>query len=203
MLRISTKAIFWTIIVVGVLVPWLTGIGVKLRLDAIGQPTVDWSYFLNPLSVVFLIPIAIYWAAPFIAMAMVARRVLNDGPPARQTHSMQLLLASFGVVGAVFSFGFGAGGFVTILLTFVVCGMMSWPSFVLRSYRARIIFIFGGFVGGTIGAIQTFASAWISMEAIMFGFFVWPAAYLAKMTLGLLIGYAAGKAIDFAYNNDS
>lgn len=202
MLRISTKAVVWTIIAIGLLVPWLTGIGVKLYLDARGQPTVDLPDVLAPLSLVLLIPSAVYWAAPFIVLALVAHRILNGGSLARQTRLMQLLLASFGLIGALFSYWFGAGGFVIIVLTFVVCGLMSWPFFVLHSYLARLLFIVGGLVGGTIGAIQTFARAWDAMEAILFGFFVLPFAYLAKMTLGLLIGYAAGKAIDFAYKHD-
>lgn len=56
----------------GFVAPWLTGVGVKLYLDAHGQPTHAWSEFLNPVAFAILIPATLVWASPFIALALFA-----------------------------------------------------------------------------------------------------------------------------------
>jgi hypothetical protein len=56
----------------GCVAPWITGAGVKLYLDAHGQPTHPWSEFLNPVAFAILIPATLVWASPFIALALFA-----------------------------------------------------------------------------------------------------------------------------------
>jgi hypothetical protein len=76
----STKAdrfIFWEIIVIGTLLPWIVGIGVKLYLDAHGKPTIPWSYFLTIGSIIVLIPVSVWWGLSYIILASVATRLLS------------------------------------------------------------------------------------------------------------------------------
>lgn len=63
-----TLAALFTI--TGVLVPWATGLGVKLFLDAQDRPTLPLSGFLDPASVAIEIVLTLSaWAFPFVLLA--------------------------------------------------------------------------------------------------------------------------------------
>jgi len=70
------RTIFWTIIAVGILVPWLVGIGMKLFLQARGEPTLPWSYFFNTVTLLALVPYTAWIASPFIVFAFLARKMI-------------------------------------------------------------------------------------------------------------------------------
>jgi len=56
----------------GYAAPWITGVGVKLYLDARAQPTHAWLDFLNPVALAVIVPATAVWASPFFALALVA-----------------------------------------------------------------------------------------------------------------------------------
>lgn len=57
----------------GTLVPWLTGLGVKLWLDSLGHPTYPISDFLNPVAVpAYLAWTLLLWAFPFLLLGILA-----------------------------------------------------------------------------------------------------------------------------------
>lgn len=66
----------WAIVATGVLVPWLSGAGVKMYLDMIGAPTWPWSAFLSPLQLVFLLPATAWISLPFFILAYAAYKLL-------------------------------------------------------------------------------------------------------------------------------
>jgi len=54
----------------GALLPWATGLGVKLYLDSLGRPTLPVSDFLNPAAVpVLLFQTLALWAFPYLILA--------------------------------------------------------------------------------------------------------------------------------------
>jgi len=56
--------------ITGVLIPWATGLGVKLYLDAQGRPTLPLSGFLDPASIAIEIVLTLMaWAFPFVLLA--------------------------------------------------------------------------------------------------------------------------------------
>jgi len=72
-----TKWISWCLICVGICVPWGVGIWVKLYLNAIGQSTLPWSYFLSPGSLLLVVPLTIWVASPFIFLAILSHYFLS------------------------------------------------------------------------------------------------------------------------------
>jgi len=57
-------------VVTGVVVPWATGLGVKVYLDAQGRPTLPLGGFLDPASVIVEILLTLgAWALPFLLLA--------------------------------------------------------------------------------------------------------------------------------------
>lgn len=57
----------------GTLVPWLTGLGVKLWLDSIGRPTYPISDFLDPVATPALLAwTLVFWAFPFVILGALA-----------------------------------------------------------------------------------------------------------------------------------
>lgn len=69
--------VFWLFALPGLVLPLATGVLVKLYLQKEGRPTVSWSYFLDPLSILIFVPLVIFWAAPHIYLGLVATAVLK------------------------------------------------------------------------------------------------------------------------------
>jgi len=103
-----TNQIFWAIITTGIVLPWIVGISVKLYMSALGRPTVPWSYFLNIGTLIFLIPVSIWWSVPYIGLAYLARKLLPRPFLGLQSYAARalFLLAGFlgGCVGTVIVF---------------------------------------------------------------------------------------------------
>lgn len=90
-------------VVSGTLIPWATGLGVKIYLDAHGQPTLPVAGFLSPsaLPVLLLLTVAM-WAFPFAILAsavVVPWRVGFGSDPAGRESKLPIWLAY--VAGAV------------------------------------------------------------------------------------------------------
>jgi len=71
------RSIVGLILGVGALLPWATGAGVKLYLQAHGKPTLPWSSFLTPTDLLLEIPLTLWFASPYLVLAVVARAVFR------------------------------------------------------------------------------------------------------------------------------
>ena len=69
----NRKRLALTILIVGLLVPWVVGAYVKLELDSRGIPTVDWSYFLGPEGLLITILLTLWLGLPYIYLAYKTR----------------------------------------------------------------------------------------------------------------------------------
>jgi len=103
------RRIFWGIIAAGAILPWTVGIAVKLYLDARGEPTVPWSYFLNVPSLFLFVPASAWFAVAFIVLAFAARRAL-----ARPLWGLESLAARRVLVAGAF-----VGGCLGTVATFI------------------------------------------------------------------------------------
>lgn len=74
--KVRVNGLVWTIVLTGVALPWLCGAGVKLYLDSIGAPTWPWSAFMNPLQLVFLLPVTAWISLPFFVLAYAVHRLM-------------------------------------------------------------------------------------------------------------------------------
>ena len=92
------RRLFWLFILLGYALPWATGAGVKLYLDARGEPTFDWSYFLDPLSLLVYTALGSWFAVPFIGYAFLWRFVLAKRSIFRTTYGERLFVAICGFV---------------------------------------------------------------------------------------------------------
>ncbi len=93
----------------GVALPWLTGLGVKIYLDARGRPTLPVSDFLNPEALpVLLVQTLALWAFPFLVLASAAAlpwRVGFGGDPLGRASMLPLWLSyAAGVASGVVLF---------------------------------------------------------------------------------------------------
>jgi hypothetical protein len=97
--RGPARRIFWFIISLGVGLPWLVGIGIKLVLQARGKPTLPWSYFLSPPSSLFLlVPLTVWWASPYIVLAFLARSLLSASSFFQTVHTERLIIIFSGLL---------------------------------------------------------------------------------------------------------
>lgn len=71
--RRLSRFLFWLILGGGLLLPWGTGLWVKLDLQAQGAPTWPWAFFLNPAILGVELLVTAYWGLPFIGLAMMSR----------------------------------------------------------------------------------------------------------------------------------
>jgi len=84
------------------ILPWSVGIGVKLYLQAIGKPTVPWSYFLSPGSLLLELPLTIWLSSPFIGLAFLGRHLLSAPSFMGTTYRERLIILLCGLlVGAI------------------------------------------------------------------------------------------------------
>lgn len=195
MIRINRKAVFWIIITVGFALPWLTGIGVKLYLDALGRPTIEWHDAISFDSLIFIIPATIWWGAGYIILAFLARGLLSSS-----SLSLKLRLPTVIIFCAIGLLSIVLGrlyeGFALLLFSILVYRVMQFPSLGLDSYLGRMLLILCGFLGAVIGSIHTFMHAWTNVENVFYGFFIFPFICLPYMATGLFVGYLAGKYFD-------
>jgi hypothetical protein len=81
------------------MLPWIVGVTVKLYLDAQGKPTIPWSYFVSGGGLILLIPVSIWWAFPFIALAFAGRSLLRKPFWGLELYSARILFMSGGLIG--------------------------------------------------------------------------------------------------------
>lgn len=95
----------------GLLLPWLVGIGMKLYLDARGEPTWDWLYFLHPGRLALELWATLWLAAPSLVLALVARLLFRDRLPGATLLSPAEKAAAILVAAA-----WGAAGSLPVLI---------------------------------------------------------------------------------------
>ncbi|MGD8699450.1 MAG: hypothetical protein PVJ43_09180 [Gemmatimonadales bacterium] len=102
----TVRLVFWTLLVLALLLPWGTGAVVKVYLDATGHPTYPWVYYANPWTLaVFIIPSSIYWSSPLLALVAVWRLTARRDRLLATTLADRTIIALggflLGVVGAI------------------------------------------------------------------------------------------------------
>lgn len=95
------KRVFWGIIAVGALIPWIVGAGVKLYLDSQGRPTHPWSTFLNASTILWIIPLSAWLSLSYIVFAFAAQRLINKPYWGMKSLRSQSLFIAGGLTGAV------------------------------------------------------------------------------------------------------
>jgi hypothetical protein len=68
----------WTTLLVSALLPWFVAIAVKLHLDAQGEPTWDWLYFLHPTSILYELWATLWFALPGISVALLCYPLFSN-----------------------------------------------------------------------------------------------------------------------------
>ena len=140
-MRKAHRKIFWTIILVGAVLPWLVGIGMKLYLQARGEPTLPWSYFFNAVTLLALVPYTAWIASPFIVFAFLARRMLS-APSALHMNDAERRFVIFAGL---------AGGAAASIWTFIGVFRVFDPLFLLLPLpMASLTGIVAGLVGGIL-----------------------------------------------------
>ena len=71
----------WICGLVGVLLPWAVGIGIKVYFDLHDRPTWDWLYFFHPAHLLFEIWATFWFALPAIALAVLAYFMFTNRIP--------------------------------------------------------------------------------------------------------------------------
>lgn len=94
------KALFWSIIGTGAVLPWAIGLAVREHLLHQGKPVLPLHYFIggSPIEFLFFLAMTAYLASPFLILAFLARVWLVAGPTtSTDTLSYRRRLA--GIVG--------------------------------------------------------------------------------------------------------
>ena len=95
------------VLVLGALLPWSVGAGIKLYLDIRGEPTWSWLYLLHPAIVLAELWATLWFAAPSIALAFVTyllatRRIRWLGMLNRFENSLIIVICAMaGAAGSV------------------------------------------------------------------------------------------------------
>ncbi|MCB1908612.1 MAG: hypothetical protein KDH15_14680 [Rhodocyclaceae bacterium] len=64
--------VFWTITGLGVSLPWLVGVVLNLLLRAKGNHDLPWALFIEPASILVLMPTYLWFASPYVGLAILA-----------------------------------------------------------------------------------------------------------------------------------
>lgn len=99
------------ILLFGVVIPVSSGVVVKLYLDAWGEPTIPWAYFVNFGTLILLIPLSVWWSIPYLMLVYAARNIRTNPIWGLKTYQSRLIFISSGVIGG----GLGSiGTFVSV-----------------------------------------------------------------------------------------
>jgi hypothetical protein len=142
----KNKLIFWYIIIVGMVLPWIVGIIIKMYLDSQGKSTYPWSYFLNIDALVFLLPLTLWFAIPFILLAFLHRIFIQKKSFAKlNSYTSRLMVTVFstlgGIIGVVITFT-GVFWKFDMIYFFIPLWVFYLPTMVLG--------LFGGILAGQI-----------------------------------------------------
>jgi hypothetical protein len=190
----TRRALFWAIIAVGVVSPWLTILGTALAFElpiaaAFRPVTAVLPWF--PITVFF---IAAWWSLPFVAFAFLWHRLVTaEWEPLRRNPLLLLL----GIPVAASHMGATESVLAALyILLFLVYAMVAIPSWGLRSRLGRVIFSlfgFGALLFFTLfiyGYLQAMGVAQLSQHIAS------PLGILFNMTMALFVGYLFAKPID-------
>ena len=142
--------LFWLIIVVGIVLPRATWLGVEANLDILGAPTLP-APFSSPFGgLVLLSPIALWWVSPYVGLALVWR-FLFLRPSLLGTLYWETLIIVLG--------GLILGSLGTVKYLVGVFSDLALPSFLAMSLGlplASAMFMAGGMVAGLVVVLPTF-----------------------------------------------
>ena len=72
-----SRYIFWLILLTGLFFPWVIAAWVKITLQTQGSPTWPMIFFLHPMILMVEAAATVYWALPFIGLALLGRYGLD------------------------------------------------------------------------------------------------------------------------------
>ena len=96
-----SRYLFWIIIIIGIMLPWIVASGVKIYADAHGAATYPWSYFLSPLRIITLAPAAAWVAAPYFVFAFITIIIIRKPFAGLVTYIERFLMLLAGLAGGV------------------------------------------------------------------------------------------------------
>jgi len=91
MKRFENK-IFWCITAFGLALPWIIGTGVKLYLEIQGKPTWPWAFFFQPHILIVSLICTVWFATPYIGLALLAWFILSKRSFFRTGYSERLII---------------------------------------------------------------------------------------------------------------
>jgi hypothetical protein len=142
--RKTANRVAWTIGVTGTFAPWLVGLGVKIYLQSVGEPTLPVASFLEPVVLPFLVIATVtMWSFPFLLLALLARFVILPSEKLSASFRGRLWLVwltfAGGMVVTPLVFKSVFWKFETIFL-FIPMGLYICPSMVL-GFGAGVLLI--------------------------------------------------------------
>jgi hypothetical protein len=190
----TRHALFWAIIALGLVLPWLAIVGSALAFDVPLAVAFHPLTAVLPLFPVTVVLVAAWWMLPFVAFAFFWRRLTTAGWEPLRRHPLLILLglpvamshmgATESVVAACY------------LLLFLVYTMVAIPSWGLRSRIGRVILSLFGF-GALLLFTLLYYGVFLATGVAQLGQLIAaPLGILFYMIGGLFIGYLVAKPID-------
>lgn len=190
----TRRALFWAIIALGFILPWVAILGFSLPFDVPLAEALRPLTAVLPMFPVTVVLIAAWWTLPFVVFAFLWHRLTIAGWEPLRRNWMLILL---GIPVAMLPMGAAGSVLAAVyLLLFLVYAMVAVPSWGLGSSIGRLILSFFGFGALLVftlfnyGQLQAIGVERLSphIEA--------PMGILAYMTIALFIGYLLAKPID-------
>jgi WD40 repeat protein len=190
----SRRVLFWAIIALGLVLPWLTILGSALASDiplAVAFHPLTAVLPLFPVTVVLL---AVWWSLPFVAFAFFWHRLATAGwEPLRRNPLLVLLglpvaMSHMGATESVLA--------AFYLLLFLVYTMVAIPSWGLRSRTGRVILSLFGFGALLLFTLLNYEILMATGVEKLGQQIAAPMGILFYMTTALFIGYLVAKPID-------
>lgn len=190
----TRRALFWAIIALGLVLPWLAIVGSALAFDvplAVAFQPLTAVLPLFPLTVVL---VAAWWMLPFVAFAFFWHRLATaEWEPLRRNPLLILLglpvaMSHMGATESVVA--------ACYLLLFLVYTMVAIPSWGLRSRTGRVILSLFGFGALLMFTLLSYGIFMATVVAQLGQHIAAPMGILFYMTSGLFVGYLVAKPVD-------
>lgn len=189
----NQRRVFWAIIVIGSVLPWLTILGAAFAFDKPLTEAFSPLTTLLPALPVTVVLLAAWWALPFVVLALLWRRlVASDWAPLHSNPLLMLLGVPVLVVSGFFPEPLGA----LYVIAFLAYGMATLPSWGLRSTVGRSVFAGFGIVAALLFTLLNYAFFFTLGGTHLRQPLVAPLGILNYSTIVLLAGYLLAKPID-------
>jgi WD40 repeat protein len=190
----TRRVLFWAIIALGFVLPWVAILGFSLPFDVPLAEALRPLKAVLPLFPVSVVLIAAWWTLPFVAFAFLWHRLATAGWEPLRRNWMLILL---GIPVAMSPMGAAESSLSAVyLLLFLAYTMVAIPSWGLGSSTGRVILSLFGF--GALLLFTLFGYGQLRAVGVerLSTHIEAPMGILAYMTIALFIGYLLAKPID-------